>query len=179
MKKINLDYLALGQNIGSSSFKRFYRVSAKAHLTVSPILNEILIGSMLGDLTVEKPNLNCNARIQFKQSIINKDYIEHMYELFKEFCGSKPLVMSKFLGCGCVYAKKDSKFAEFTVDKFSDIDGKIIPFFSKYPLEGIKRLDYEDFVKVALLIKEKTHLTEEGLEQARQIKSGINRGRKF
>jgi len=85
----------------------------------------------------------------------------------------------KFLGCGCVYAKKDSKFAEFTVDKFSDIDGKIIPFFSKYPLEGIKRLDYEDFVKVALLIKEKTHLTEEGLEQARQIKSGINRGRKF
>jgi hypothetical protein len=96
MKKINLDYLALGQNIGSSSFKRFYRVSAKAHLTVSPSLNEILIGSMLGDLTVEKPNLSCNARIQFKQSIINKDYIEHMYELFKEFCGSKPLVMSKF-----------------------------------------------------------------------------------
>jgi hypothetical protein len=96
MKKRNLDYLALGQNIGSSSFKRFYRVSAKAHLTVSPSLNEILIGSMLGDLTVEKPNLSCNARIQFKQSIINKDYIEHMYELFKEFCGSKPLVMSKF-----------------------------------------------------------------------------------
>jgi hypothetical protein len=40
-------------------------------------------------------------------------------------------------------------------------------------------LDYEDFVKAALLIKEKTHLSESGLELARYIKNGMNKGRKF
>jgi len=46
-------------------------------------------------------------------------------------------------------------------------------------LEGIKRVDFEDFVKVARLIKEKAHLTEEGLEQVRGIKNGMNTGRDF
>lgn len=58
--------------------KRLYRVSAKAHLKVPVILHEIIIGSMLGDLTAERPNKNCSTRIQFKQSIINKEYIECM-----------------------------------------------------------------------------------------------------
>jgi hypothetical protein len=65
----------------------------------------------------------------------------------------------------------------FVVSRFSDITEKIIPFFDKYPLVGVKRLDYLDFVKVAELMKEKAHLTAEGLEQIRVIKAGMNRGR--
>jgi hypothetical protein len=103
-------------------FKRFYRVSPKAHLKVSTILHEIIIGSMLGDLTVEKPNLNCNARIQFKQSIINKEYIEHLYELFQEFCGSKPLVMSKF-------DNRPNKNKEYSAIKFQTLS---LPCFNIY-----------------------------------------------
>jgi hypothetical protein len=38
-------------------------------------------------------------------------------------------------------------------------------------------LDYLDFVKVIELMKEKEHLTEEGLNQIRKIKAGMNRGR--
>ena len=45
---------------------------------------------MLGDLTAEKPGINSNTRLQFKQSIKNRLYIEHLYSLFQEFCGSKP-----------------------------------------------------------------------------------------
>ena len=55
---------------------------------------------------------------------------------------------------------------------------KIIPFFNKYPLYGAKRLEYEDFCKVASMMNSKTHLTESGLEQVREIKSNMNRGRK-
>ena len=51
---------------------------------------------MLGDLTAEKPGVNSNTRLQFKQSLKNRLYIEHLYSLFQEFCGSKPLIMSNF-----------------------------------------------------------------------------------
>ena len=61
--------------------------------------------------------------------------------------------------------------------KFSDISEKIIPLFEKYTLQGVKAKEYEDFKKVAVLIKYKAHLTKEGLEQIKQIKAGMNRGR--
>jgi hypothetical protein len=41
-------------------------------------------------------------------------------------------------------------------------------------IEGIKREDYEDWLRVAELIKSKAHLTEEGLDKIREIKSGMN-----
>jgi hypothetical protein len=63
------------------------------------------------------------------------------------------------------------------VAKFSDLSEKIIPFFLKHPLHGTKLADYEDFKRVAELMKTKAHLTAEGLEEIRQIKAGMNRGR--
>jgi hypothetical protein len=53
-----------------------------------------------------------------------------------------------------------------------------MPFFDKYPLQGVKSLDYADWCRVAELIKDKKHLTQEGLDQIRKIKAGMNTGRK-
>jgi hypothetical protein len=53
----------------------------------------------------------------------------------------------------------------------SDIEYNIIPFFEKYPLQGFKLLDYVNFCKVAKLMKEKSHLTAEGLEEIIKIKA--------
>lgn len=50
-------------------------------------------------------------------------------------------------------------------------------FFSKYPVQGVKYQDFEDFVKVVSLLEQKSHLTQTGLDQIREIKSGMNRGR--
>jgi len=55
-----------------------------------------------------------------------------------------------------------------------DIETKIVPFFQKYPIQGVKSLDFQDFCKVVELIKEKRHLTKEGLEQISKIKTGMN-----
>jgi LAGLIDADG DNA endonuclease family len=49
---------------------------------------------MLGDLFAEKVTLNSNTRLQFKQSNKNKVYIDHLYSLFKEYCQSKPKIIS-------------------------------------------------------------------------------------
>ena len=45
---------------------------------------------MLGDLFAEKINPNYNTRLQFKQSIKNKVYIDYLYNIFKEYCNSEP-----------------------------------------------------------------------------------------
>jgi len=60
------------------------------------------------------------------------------------------------------------------VTGFSNITDKVIPFFLAHPLQGAKRKELADFIKVAELMKLKAHLTKEGLEQIRTIKDGMN-----
>jgi hypothetical protein len=80
-----------------------------------------------------------------------------------------------YLGCGNIYV--DDSAVEYRVTKFSDLTDKIIPLFQKYSIQGVKHLDYTDFVSVIELMKNKKHLTEEGLDQIRTLKAGMNKGR--
>ena len=45
---------------------------------------------MLGDLFAERRKPTNNTRLQFKQSIKNKEYIYHLYTLFKDYCNTEP-----------------------------------------------------------------------------------------
>ena len=56
--------------------------------------------------------------------------------------------------------------------------GKIIPFFDKYSIVGVKSKSYEDFKQVALIVKDKKHLTLEGFNLIKNIKEGMNKLRK-
>jgi len=49
--------------------------------------------------------------------------------------------------------------------------------FQSVKIQGVKQLDFQDFCKVANLMSEKKHLTIEGLESIRLIKSKMNQGR--
>jgi len=62
---------------------------------------------------------------------------------------------------------------------FSDIVNRIIPFFEKYELQGLKRLDFYDFKEdwVALMVASKEHLHKEGYDRILQIKEKMNAGR--
>ena len=81
----------------------------------------------------------------------------------------------EFFGCGGVYKNRGA--FRYVVNKFSDLNEKIIPFFIKYPVQGKKLLDFQDWCKVAEMMKEKKHLTIEGLNEIRAIKAGMNRER--
>ena len=89
----------------------------------------------------------------------------------------------KYFGAG--YDHKYREAIEIRISKFSDLTEKVIPFFEKYPIVGVKALDFSDFCcffflkkkPVAELMKNKAHLTSEGLDQIRQIKMGMNKGR--
>ena len=81
----------------------------------------------------------------------------------------------EFFGCGDV--SKNRGAFRYIVNKLSDLNEKIIPFFLKYPVQGKKLLDFQDWCKVAEMMKRKKHLTIEGLNEIRVIKAGMNRGR--
>jgi hypothetical protein len=82
-----------------------------------------------------------------------------------------------FFSCGRYVPRSTKDFGEFIVTKFSDINGKVIPVFDKYKIVGIKFLYYQDLKKVAELMKNKAHLTSEGLDKIRKIKVGMNKRR--
>lgn len=132
----------------SSSSLVYSRVSNKAHLTLPFNLHEIIIGSILGDLFIEKPNKNCNTRCVFKQSIINKDYIEHLYELFEKFCNKPPIVMSRF-------DNRSNKNKEYSSIKFQTAS---LPCFNIY-----RELFYNSEGKKILPLNLEELLTEKGL----------------
>jgi|SRR6185369_2487739 hypothetical protein len=80
-----------------------------------------------------------------------------------------------FLGCGKIYLEREAVYIRVT--KYSDIYEKIIPFFKKYPIIGVKYQDFYDWCRVAELMKENKHLTQEGIDEIKKIKAGMNRGR--
>ena len=93
-----------------------------------------------------------------------------------------------YFGCGSYSVRQTTTLhGDFVVTKFSDIQGKIAPFFvrsMKYPLQSAKYLDFLDFNKVLLLKVGKNtfvSLTKESLAEIKQIKSSaprLNKGRK-
>jgi len=85
--------------------------------------------------------------------------------------------IAKYLNCGALQTSRKAK--DLQVTNFKDIYDTIIPFFVKNPVLGQKANDFADFVRVAELIKEKAHLTKDGLELITEINSGMNTKRKL
>jgi hypothetical protein len=50
----------------------------------------------------------------------------------------------KYLGTGKIYKYPGKLAVSITIVKFTDITEIIIPFFSKYPIDGVKLKDYQD-----------------------------------
>lgn len=83
--------------------------------------------------------------------------------------------IKKYWGCGSTYEEPGGRpIVGFVVFNYTDLLNIIIPFFTNYPVKGAKALEFQDFNKVAEIMKVNGHLTTEGLEQIRQIKGGMN-----
>jgi hypothetical protein len=82
-----------------------------------------------------------------------------------------------YLKCGNVENPKGRSEVRFVVYKFEDILDKIVPLFNKYPLQGVKNKDFLDFTEIAGLMKNKSHLTLEGLNKICLLKAGMNKAR--
>lgn len=83
--------------------------------------------------------------------------------------------LTNTFGCGRLKVHSKRSTVEWVVTSLWGIIEKIVPFFDKYPLckEGVKVLDYVDFCTVVSLMQKEAHLTEEGLNTIRKIKSDM------
>ena len=75
-----------------------------------------------------------------------------------------------YLGCGIVREHPNRNTAELIITKNEDINLKLIKFLTKFPLSGVKLLDFERFKQVSFLIENKMHLTQDGIELIKTIK---------
>lgn len=82
-----------------------------------------------------------------------------------------------YFKCGNYTFHKSKNYGHYLCTKFEDNYNKIIPFFNQYLIRGTKYKDFLDWVKVAEIIHNKEHLTEEGSSKILQIKKSMNTGR--
>ena len=80
-----------------------------------------------------------------------------------------------YLNCGNI--NKNPTWIDYTVEKYDDLIFKIIPFFDKYKILGVKLQDYLDFKQVSELMRNNDHLNTLGLEKIKKIKEGMNKKR--
>ena len=86
----------------------------------------------------------------------------------------------QILGCGGLSQYSGEKPAiNLVVSKLADINTKIISLINKYPLQSSKRLEFGDFCIIVEQMRNKAHLTKEGLEKIKEIKAIMNTRREI
>ena len=88
--------------------------------------------------------------------------------------------VQEYLGCGNIYhldfgryvgykQKKWKRHVKYRVSNFDDLYKKVIPFFRKYPLFGMKLKSFDIFSEIAEKMINKEHLTESGLNEIKLL----------
>ncbi|KAG0632613.1 cytochrome oxidase I intronic ORF 5 [Tuber brumale] len=138
-------------------------------LSIKAVMN--LVGFVEGEgcfyIDISETSGKVGARVQLKFKITQHSRDALLMES-----------LVKYLDCGKIYKKSSVDVIDYEVKKLSDITEKVIPFFKKYPLQGSKKLNFDNFCTVASLVESGAHLTKSGLEEIRKIKSGMNTQRK-
>jgi len=76
----------------TKKYKRLSKLEqASLSSTLPNNLKDIIVGSGLGDLFIEKTSKNGNARLTFRQSVVHKEYLEHLFGLFKIYSHTEKL----------------------------------------------------------------------------------------
>lgn len=81
--------------------------------------------------------------------------------------------IQKYLGIGKVYNNRQN--VTFSVRSIDEIVEVLLPLFDKHPLRGSKLAGYNIFKAVVLMIKEKKHLTLEGMIQILNLSYFMNK----
>lgn len=120
-------------------------------------------GSFTVSINKRESNNNWQVRASFELGLHSKDknILEDLRGFFK---------------VGLINTRKSQNLTSFTINKNSDLINIVIPHFSKYPLQSQKRIDFELWAKIVNCMKEKEHLTPDGLFKILSLKSALNRG---
>ncbi len=119
-------------------------------------------------------------RAFIKKSNTNQGYAVQLKFQLTQHTRDKQLLefIATYLECGRYEARSgDIQAGSFVVSKITDLTEKILPFFDKYPFLGSKGHDFAEFKKASLLVFNKVHLTQSGLDMIRKIRTDNNWGK--
>ena len=153
------------------SFPDIKPVSRPYNLEIVPISNISFYwfaGLVSGDGCFHISIRHSTTTITGKSVTLKFHVVQHSRdtELMKNLISS--------FACGRIELALKQSAVYFVVTNFKDIIEKIIPLFDKYPIKGVKALDYETFKKVAHIMQKKQHLTEQGLSKIQSLKLSMN-----
>lgn len=123
----------------------------------------------------------------FTISCINNPTTRFGKQIFPEFVitqGAKSLKtlqeIQNYFGCGSIvinkrYDNHHEDLYRFCVRSIKELEGKIIPFFEKFPLKTYKHNDFLIFKKVVNQMSLKKHLKENGFKRVLKLLGTMNR----
>lgn len=83
-------------------------------------------------------------------------------------------LINQHFKCGSIRFSKSDQNYKFEIRSIKELVRIIIPFFEKYPLQGIKRDDFEKFKEVCVLIHQNQHLSSDCLRKIIELSYQIN-----
>lgn len=85
-------------------------------------------------------------------------------------------LFKRYLGCGTIRGRPDGVWY-YEVNNLNAIWENVIPFFERFRfLSAKKKRDFAKFKKIARLVREGKHQTEEGIRNILRIRDGMNDG---
>jgi hypothetical protein len=108
-----------------------------------------------------KTGVQVKLNISWTQTAINQQTLDFIGAHFK---------------CSRSY-NKTNDFWVYNISRQSEVT-RLLTIFAEHPLYGLKRFDYLDLVKANMIIQDKGHLTNKGIDQLRSISVGMNQRRK-
>ena len=166
--------------MGQSAGKAFYKINTKNQKEPSETIR------------LETLNISMNLDPQWVVGFVDGEGCFHIginknsgmtlgYQVLPEFTVVQHerdiLVLhalKKYFDCGSVDPNHGDRKA-FRIRGYENSARCVIPFFEKHKLKTKKRIDFEKFREVILLMKDKKHLTLEGLSTIRKIADQMNR----
>src|SRR3989338_7072732 len=93
------------------------------------------------------------------------------------------LEIKRAFGCGYIKPNDARNPKDLTsvyvVRNINDLRSKVIPFFKKFPIISIKRLDFDKFTEVVEMMKDGNHLEKDGLVKILKIAFSMNFNGKY
>jgi len=123
----------------------------------------------------------------FSISIYRNGTTRNSWQIFHEFVvtqGEKSIesleILRNFFKCGNIYVNRrydnhKENLYRYCVRSLKDLQQKIIPFFEQNRLKTSKSEDFEKFVSVIRMIANKSHCSDEGLQNIAKIIQTMNR----
>lgn len=113
--------------------KKYLTKAERSQFSLPQNLQDILVGLVLGDLFMQKrSNSTTSVRCCFGQGLVHKEYLLHLYELFKSYGSQEPLIYHVF------DKRTDKEYGKIRFSTFS------LPCFNElyelFYINGVKKV---------------------------------------